>query len=724
MKKISCYFSTTGSGADSANKKLKTETMTEDMEISVHVDVPESSLADLGDQGRTQNDWPDCWSLDQKNDFCSKNEWLNVHKMKLGCTICRNVGTLGTETTMGMKISKEWANNEITYSGKERKLQLGSLRKKIFDHRGSIAHKAALKIISEAKKKQIENTFLKSLSREKVITANIFRTAYKVAKENQSFNMFESEINLQELNGIEMGHILHSTNACINIVNHICDEMRKNVFKEIVQSKNIISLIIDESTTISQKTTLIVYVRCCVESVGMNSPINLFLDLIELKDVTAKGIFESLLQSLDLYGMTEEYLKKYLVSVACDGAAVMLGSKNGVKKLLTEKFPSIIVWHCTNHRLELSVSDVVKKISGINRFKSFIDKLYVLYHASPKNNRELHLCAESLGVEVLKIGRVLSTRWVASSFRSVSAVWNNYESLVRHFEEAMNDPTRDKNDKCTYSGLKNKITSTAFLLDLALMCDALQELSELSLDLQNRNVNLYIANRKINELVQVFEERKQNFGPYYKCAAAAISNLHFRGVLLHEKVSKNDPPIDPKIFYSTLKTSIEKRLLDNKDVEFALWARVLDQKYWPEDIDNRLTFGEMEIRNISIRLQLDEREMIRGFREYILEKTYSEKLLRLVYALNSIPISSSECERGFSQMNLIITPTRASLNTKTVSALLFIKLVGPPLTLFDPSKYVDRWLLKGRHSALDSNTKKRNRDDVSDENWKKLWKSL
>ena len=69
------------------------------------------------------------------------------------------------------------------------------------------------------------------------------------------------------------------------------------------------------------------------------------------------------------------------------------------------------------------------------------------------------------------------------------------------------DPTRDKNDKCTYDGLKRKSTFTEFLLDLGLMCDALQELSELSLDLQDRNMDLYKANKKIKMLVQVFEER-------------------------------------------------------------------------------------------------------------------------------------------------------------------------------------------------------------------------
>jgi hypothetical protein len=72
---------------------------------------------------------------------------------------------------------------------------------------------------------------------------------------------------------------------------------------------------------------------------GMNSPENLFLDLIELEIVTAKGIFDSSLECLQSAGMTESYL----ISVVCDGAAVMSGCHNSVKKLFTERFPSLIV---------------------------------------------------------------------------------------------------------------------------------------------------------------------------------------------------------------------------------------------------------------------------------------------------------------------------------------------------------------------------------------------
>jgi hypothetical protein len=184
--------------------------------------------------------------------------------------------------------------------------------------------------------------------------------------------------------------------------------MKNSLVCKIVTSSSKISLIIDEAT-LSQKSTLILYIRVLISGCEMTAPVNLFIDSIELDDVTATGIFSlppsiSLICHLQSIGMTEEYMNDHLVSVACDGAVVMFGSRGRVKKLIKEKFLSITVWHCADHRLELAVHDAVKTVSGINKFKSFIDKLYVLYHASPKNSRELQACANSLEMQLLKIG--------------------------------------------------------------------------------------------------------------------------------------------------------------------------------------------------------------------------------------------------------------------------------------------------------------------------------
>jgi len=117
------------------------------------------------------------------------------------------------------------------------------------------------------------------------------------------------------------------------------------------------------------------------------------------------------------------------------------------------------------------------------------------------------------------------------------------------------------------------------------------------------------------------------------------------------------------------------------------------------------------------KLQLAERDVIRGFHEYLVEKKCSDKLMPLQHALSTLPISSSECERRVSQMNLIATPSPASLLTKTISSLLFVRLVGPPLKLFDPAKYVDSWIIRGRRSAIDRNSKERNRDIATEDSF-------
>lgn len=82
-------------------------------------------------------------------------------------------------------------------------------------------------------------------------------------------------------------------------------------------------------------------------------------------------------------------------------------------------------------------------------------------------------------------------------------------------------------------------------------------------------------------------------------------------------------------------------------------------------------------------------------------------LIKLKNTIEIIPISTSECEKGFSQMNMVVSPLRSSMHTSTASDILFIRITGPPLRKFNPRKYVESWLLEGRHSAIDSQSKKR-----------------
>ena len=115
----------------------------------------------------------------------------------------------------------------------------------------------------------------------------------------------------------------------------------------------------------------------------------------------------------------------------------MIGSNTGVFTQLKQKFPWQVGWHCLNYCLELAVCDAVKACVDM-------DTLYALYSTqSSKNKRELSAAAVEVEVCLLKIGRVLSTRWVASPFRTVKVVLLNFKAFYLHFINPSIDSTRD-----------------------------------------------------------------------------------------------------------------------------------------------------------------------------------------------------------------------------------------------------------------------------------------
>lgn len=125
-------------------------------------------------------------------------------------------------------------------------------------------------------------------------------------------------------------------------------------------------------------------------------------------------------------------------------------------------------------------------------------------------------------------------------------------------------------------------------------------------------------------------------------------------------------------------------------------------------------YGQEEVSALAERLKVDQRKAVRAFREYreCGAKVVPSDLQPLLLAINTIPVSTADCERGYSQMNLIMTATRNSLAVRTAWCLLFGKLVGPPLSLFNPLPYVRSWLAAGKQSADDTNSKRAQKDQL------------
>lgn len=343
-------------------------------------------------------------------------------------------------------------------------------------NRDSLAHQKALGIEKQREKEVLPNmaaTVTASLFEE---TANALRTAYFVAKERLAFKKMSCLVSLQETNGAKMGQLHRSDHACINMIEHVAVKMKKTVISKIKNNGSLLSITVDESSTYGINY-LVIYIRADVT--GRGDVENIFLDLVALEGTTAENVYKALKNSLMMANLDDEYLKNHLISIATDGAAVMTGKDSGLIVRLKKDFPSLKSVHCLAHKLELAVHDSLKCVTGCNHFEHFISKLYTMYHQSTKNARLLSEAASAVHISLLKIGKIFTIRWVASSYSKVQAVWKDFPALAQQMRAASEDRTYTDAERKKYTGMLNRLTSTGFVTDLATMRDVLQELKSL-----------------------------------------------------------------------------------------------------------------------------------------------------------------------------------------------------------------------------------------------------
>ncbi len=169
---------------------------------------------------------------------------------------------------------------------------------------------------------------------------------------------------------------------------------------------------------------LIIYIRAILD--GNEEPLTFFLDLVELAATNAEEIYWALMENL-------RSCSKIMFCFASNCASVVLGSESGVAAEIVQLFPNVLIWHCMNHCLELSVGDAVEEVAGLNQFQSFFDKVS-LYHASAKNHHELTSCCQELAYSV----------WIQKGFLALDGelleASKLYGNSIQHFTNTFQMP--------------------------------------------------------------------------------------------------------------------------------------------------------------------------------------------------------------------------------------------------------------------------------------------
>lgn len=77
----------------------------------------------------------------------------------------------------------------------------------------------------------------------------VFRMVYFITKNNRPFDDNTDFVELQQLNGVNLGQTLYSKYSSTSIINHIATQMRNKIVQNIMSTNSKISVLIDESTT-------------------------------------------------------------------------------------------------------------------------------------------------------------------------------------------------------------------------------------------------------------------------------------------------------------------------------------------------------------------------------------------------------------------------------------------------------------------------------------------
>jgi hypothetical protein len=111
-------------------------------------------------------------------------------------------------------------------------------------------------------------------------------------------------------------------------------------------------------------------------------------------------------------------------------------------------------------------------------------------------------------------------------------------------------------------------------------------------------------------------------------------------------------------------------------------------------------------RNLMVSQQTQHRNThggdltFKAFAEFIFKsealRSVFPNFSKLLHIAVIIPLSTADCERGFSKLKLIKTDRRNRLSAQTLEALMLISIEGPDPSSFDFSAAVRSWLEGGR----------------------------
>ncbi|KAF7219382.1 zinc finger protein 862-like [Nothobranchius furzeri] len=618
--------------------------------------------------------------------------WLENNNGEMNCSICKMYGAVPFAS---------------------RCYKTSTLRR----HADGVSHTAAIKRKREADSaksvmtKAIEDAHLQSAAEMK----GLLKTAYFIAKNEMAKAKFCHVVKfLKEMECPAFKKLTETSSYGSYINEKGLSEMQQAIASTLVEDIDkaverspVFSLILDESTDISNTKRLIIYVRF----IDDNNVKTKLIRNSEIADGRADTIVEDVKQLL-----TEKKLDgKKLAAVCTDGAAVMTGCRQGVIKKLRELYnPDLVGIHCTAHRLALAASDAANSVPQVKRFQQDLRSIFIFFSNSAVRSNKLHELQKQLDEPQLKFTQPHAVRWL-SIHNAVSVVCRSLKSLRDVLEHMASSNAQDA-DKA--KGLLLAVRQFNFVALCHMMKDVLMHVVLLSKHFQREDLDFSTAQPMVESTKEALKEIIVHPGPAETEFFSSLDGNKFKGDKIFDCHTQKPAFDDMKSRYvGSLITEIERRF-PCETLDVLSWFTILEPKkaimakksdnfshYGLEKLDNLLAHFSNYVSAVDGRSEfaLLKQTMVSSdsyasltfqqFAEAVLSDhrgvfTEMEKLIKIALV---IPIASVSCERGFSTQNRIKTRFRNSLNNANLTNLMLISELGPPKEQFDFNRAFIKW---------------------------------
>ena len=496
------------------------------------------------------------------------------------------------------------------------------------------------------------------------------------------------------------------------LISVIGDHIRSEIVSEIKKAK-FYSIMADEVTDISNKEQLSVSFRY----LQGDSVKEVFLDFIEVERITGRVLADAILKSLGTWDLPVKNMR----GQCYDGASNMAGARSGCNAIIQEVAPQAIYHHCAAHRLNLAIVSACK-ISAFRNTESYIGEMSRFFQVSEKRQRLLDKAIDLAcpKAHAKKLKDSCKTRWVEHIdsytvfLELLPAVHTTLQAMLSpsDFEDLGTDWNWDAETLMKANGFIHQLESSAFLVCFKILLECLTHLRGLTLKLQMQAVDVLYAYSQVDSAVSSLKRMRENatstFHTIFVEATKLGKDLHGDDFELkqprttHRQVHRdNVPASSPEEYFritlfnefvSHIVAELEARFASRSHSSGLLQLMPNKCKSLEESIDLPETLAKAADYYHS---DLPHRVMLASeFRSWVgrWKKpgcSIPEKLVDTLRACDSLsypnirvllelaltlPITSCECERSFSQLKLIKTSHRSTTTASRLSGLALMKI--------------------------------------------------